>query len=86
MGIIIGHALTGALIGLSAQASQAAFDSTKAFANKEEVPDFSKLSPEQVKKAISEAGSVKASTSASVCFHHKQTNNNKNNTPNITTI
>jgi len=50
--------------GLSAQASQAAFDSTKAFAGKDEVPDFSKLTPDQVKKALSEAGSVKSSSTA----------------------
>jgi len=48
--------------GISAQASQAAFDSTKAFANKSEIPDLTKLTPEQVKKALAQAGSVKSQT------------------------
>jgi ATP synthase F1 beta subunit len=45
--------------GISAQASQAAFDSSKAFASKEEVPDFVKLTPDQVKQAIADANSSK---------------------------
>jgi len=45
--------------GVSGTAEQAAFTSTKPFLDKEVVPDFTKLSPDEIKKALAEANAIK---------------------------
>jgi F-type H+-transporting ATPase subunit beta len=49
---------------VSTTATQAAFESTKAFEDKETIPDFAKLSPDQIKQALKEAESAKPKQAA----------------------